>query len=78
MGITTTTTIICDLCGDECGEYDSYIDFAINDGDGRDVGPTRIKGRITLYAPYRVEKGLLCNECLIINLKRFIKQQETE
>jgi hypothetical protein len=81
VGVVTKTVkvVTCDLCGNRCGENDNQIDFAINGGDGRDVGPTRIQGRITLNAPYAVSDGLLCNNCLRRCLKRFIgiKEQTT-
>jgi len=74
MGIETKTVriVTCDYCGNTCGENDHRIDFAINGGDGRDVGPTRIQGRITLYQPYGCSDGILCNPCLRKFLKMLI------
>ena len=74
MGIETKTVrvITCDHCRNQCGENDNRIDFAINGGDGRDLGPTRIQGRITLYQPYGTTDGILCNSCLRKLLRMFL------
>jgi hypothetical protein len=80
MGIETKTVriITCDYCGNQCGEDDSRIDFAINGGDGRDVGPTRIQGQITLFQPYRCATGILCNSCLLRFLRMFLDSPKIE
>lgn len=74
MGITTkiVKTVTCDRCGNECEEGENFIDFPINGGDGRDVGPTRIRGSITLYQPYGCSGGILCRSCLRALLRRFL------
>lgn len=80
MGIETKTVTIvtCDLCGSSRGKGDNFIDFAINGGDGRDVGPTRIQGRITLYQPYACSAGRLCRACTHHWLRRYLDNAARE
>jgi len=72
----TVTIVTCDYCKNQCGKDDNRIDFAINKGDGRDVGPTRIQGRITLFQPYGTPDGILCSACLRETLHMFLNTRE--
>lgn len=69
----TVTQVTCDSCGTECKRSDAIIDFPVSGGDGRDVGPTKIKGTIRLYQPYGVADGDLCHACLYKFLSLYMK-----
>jgi hypothetical protein len=65
MGITTKTTkeCTCDICQKSCQELDGNITIRVNNGDGRDVGPSTINGKIVFEQPYGVSNGLVCKAC---------------
>lgn len=65
MGIETKTIriITCDICGSACGEDDGKIKIQVNSGDGRDVGPATIEGRVSFFQPYGAQNGIVCVPC---------------
>lgn len=71
----TVTTCTCDLCGNECDETDGIVEIQVDGGDGRDVGPGFIRGRITAFLPYRSERGEVCKPCLLKWLGVYVKNQ---
>lgn len=77
MGVKVTSVRIatCDLCGQPCDEYENRIDHVVKLGYGG-VGPTRIRGTISLYAPYCCDQGLLCRPCLIKSLESFLESEK--
>jgi hypothetical protein len=74
MGIKTIKTkeCTCDICGDACGENDGVISIRVNGGDGRDVGPATINGKLTFTQPYGVSDGIICNTCKKKFLAKYI------
>ena len=55
--------ITCDVCGKECREDDGEIRVKVNNGDGRDVGPATISGRLMFNQPYGCSNGIVCANC---------------
>ena len=80
MGIKRTVVISasCDVCGNECQPDDSDVQIRVNNGDGRDVGPAYIHGRLEFDQPYGVYGGIVCKTCQIKWLKQYIKTLEAE
>jgi len=80
MGIKRTVVISasCDVCGNECQPDDSDVQIRVNNGDGRDVGPAYIHGRLEFDQPYGVSGGIVCKTCQIKWLKQYIKTLEAE
>ena len=71
----TITTYTCDLCGSECDEIDGIVEIQVDSGDGRDIGPGYIRGRIAAYLPYRADRGEVCKPCLLKWLDVYVKNQ---
>ena len=71
----TVTTCTCDLCGNECDEADGIVEIQVDGGDGRDVGPGFIRGRIAAFLPYRADRGEVCKLCLLKWLGVYVKNQ---
>jgi len=80
MGIQRTVIISasCDVCGNECQPDDSDVQIRVNNGDGRDVGPAYIYGRLEFDQPYGASGGIVCKICQIKWLKQYIKTLEAE
>ena len=55
--------VTCDVCGTECHENDGEIRVQVNGGDGRDVGPATILGRLVFDQPYGCSNGIVCANC---------------
>src|SRR6188474_28615 len=68
--------VTCDLCGAECKESDGKISVEVRPGDGRDVGPSVVIGRLRLESPYVCTNGLLCKRCVISSLKGILRELE--
>lgn len=73
MAKKTQTVTTCDLCGDECSETDNLIEIQVDGGDGRDVGPSLIRGQVAVFLPYRTERGDICKPCLLRWLGVYVK-----
>lgn len=73
MAIEIIKKFTCDICGNECGERDGHISIRVNSGDGRDVGPASIEGKLTFYQPYGAVDGLVCRECKKKWLTRYVE-----
>jgi len=67
--------VTCDLCGAECAGDDGNIYIEVNGGDGRDVGPAYISGRISFTQPYKCASGDLCQKCKLAWLRRYVEDQ---
>lgn len=76
MGVKTETvrTVTCDICHKECGERDGDISIQVNSGDGRDVGPAMIFGRLQFDQPYGCQNGIICTECKIKYLSLYVRE----
>lgn len=74
MGIIKREIIeyTCDLCSSPTDEYGCEIAIQVLPGDGRDVGPSVLRGAITLYAPYGVANGVVCHPCKIKWLRKYL------
>jgi len=74
MGVTKKEIIecTCDVCDNPCDQYESRFEIQINGGDGRDVGPSKIRGLITVEHPYRCSSGVVCKKCQKEWLQRYI------
>lgn len=77
MGITTKEIDIatCDICKAECGEADGNITIKVNDGDGRDVGPATINGKLVFNQPYGCQDGIVCRRCKLRFLFRYLESE---
>lgn len=71
----TVTTCTCDLCGSPCRKMDGEIEIQVHGGDGRDVGPGFIRGRIAAFLPYAANDGEVCKVCLLKWLGVYVKNQ---
>jgi len=80
MGIKRTVIIStsCDVCGNECQPDDSDVQIRVNNGDGRDVGPAYIHGRLEFDQPYGASGGIVCKTCQNKWLKQNIKTLEAK
>lgn len=67
----------CDVCQKPCSQDDSKVSVRVNTGDGRDVGPATINGRLSFYQPYGCADGIVCRECKIRWLKTYIQREES-
>jgi hypothetical protein len=76
MGIKTKeiTECTCDVCGKVCEVFESEFCVTINSGDGRDVGPSEIFGKVYVNNPYGYSKGIVCKECKIKWLKIYLER----
>lgn len=74
MGVTIKTIeeYTCDVCHKPCEKDDAEIHIITGRGDGRDVGSSAIKGRLTFYAPYQCTNGVVCKECKTKWLKHYV------
>ena len=65
MGIKTKTIeeCTCDICQKPCGKNEGEIVIHVNGGDGRDIGPATITGKIVFNQPYGCSGGIVCNQC---------------
>ena len=75
--IKTTEVITCDICKSSCGKDDGKITIKVNNGDGRDVGPATIDGQLTFTQPYGVSRGIVCRECKINWLTKYLERIDT-
>lgn len=57
---------------------DGDVQIRVNNGDGKDVGPAYIHGRLEFDQPYGVSGGIVCKTCQIEWLKQYIKTLEAE
>lgn len=73
--IQTIASFSCDLCGNDCADTDNTIEIQVNEGDGRDVGPAFLRGRITAYIPYGADRGDVCRPCLLKWLSVWVRNQ---
>lgn len=71
----TETMYTCDLCRRECASDDGCIEIQVSNGDGRDVGPGFIRGRLAVFLPYVADNGELCKPCLLKWLGKYVAQQ---
>jgi len=76
MGIKNKTieVVTCDICRNTCKKDDCEISIQVNGGDGRDVGPATITGKLTFTQPYGVSNGLICRDCKIKWLTEYLKR----
>ena len=76
MGIKTKTTeeCTCDVCQKPCGKNDGIIQIQVNGGDGRDVGPASIDGKIVFNQPYGCSNGIVCKACKREWLARYVSR----
>ncbi len=75
MGIkqTVITECYCDICRNKCEPNDGIIKIQVNGGDGRDVGPAYINGALSFYQPYGCSDGIVCHQCKVKFLQRYLK-----
>lgn len=77
MSVTVKTVeeATCDMCGQSCGKTDGDIYIQVNGGDGRDVGPAYITGTLRFTQPYGVSSGILCDQCKVTWLTKYLNVQ---
>ena len=73
MGVTKKMVVecTCDMCKRPCGEYDNRIYYETDSGD-RDVNPSYISSIIYYNRSYGVTNGIVCKNCQIEWLQRYI------
>ena len=67
----TIVETTCDICGMICNQEDGEINININSGD-RDVGPTMLRGKLTIYSPYGHDNGDVCESCKNKWLRKYL------
>lgn len=73
----TVTECSCDVCGKTCGQYDNRLRIETNSGD-RDVGPAYIHAIVQFDQPYVCSGGIVCKQCQIEWLTRYIDRIKKE
>jgi hypothetical protein len=65
MGVSVkqVVTCTCDVCGSDCKDSEGEISIEVNGGDGRDVGPARLRARLVFDQPYGCVSGIVCKSC---------------
>lgn len=79
MGVSTETikTVTCDMCGEKCKESDGVIGMQTDAGD-RDVGPGSFHGKVYYSKAYVCSNGVVCKQCKLSWLKRYVAKLEKE
>lgn len=74
--VTTTKTYTCDLCDGPSVPSDQQLAIQVSSGDGRDVGPGFLQGKITVEKPYSTSNGFACKKCRIALFRRYADELE--
>lgn len=71
MGIEMIARCTCDFCGAQCGKNDGRIKITLQEGSK--FSPV-IAGELRLYIPYGLDNGIICENCKLIALKKYIAE----